>query len=68
VAQLDASVFSKRIGDEVREGEMLGHMDNQPVLSPIDGIVESVAFDPGMHTFTVVLARKSPPGADPGSD
>lgn len=53
--KVDASVFHKQDGDQVKKGEVLGNYAGQAVKAPFDGVVEGVSFDSDNHALVVVL-------------
>jgi hypothetical protein len=61
IITLDASIFLKRVGDKVKEGETLGCLDNRPVKSPCDGYIGCVTFNPYDHTLAVYLVYNRQP-------
>ena len=56
--KIDASVFTKKIGDFVNKGEILGNFAGDAVKAPFDGTVEGTSFEPEDHALIVVLKKR----------
>ncbi|GAK58466.1 hypothetical protein U27_05440 [Candidatus Vecturithrix granuli] len=59
VLKVEASVFSKQLGDPVRKGELLGRFAGDEVIAPCNGTIKGVSFDPVDHVFMVVIEQAS---------
>jgi hypothetical protein len=57
--KIDASVFSKQVGDSVKQGEILGEFAGKTVTAPCDGIIEGASFEPEDHALIVVVRGES---------
>lgn len=56
---IDASVFAKRIGEFVTEGETLGIRNDKPVQAPFDGYIGGFYINAHEHTLSVHLISYS---------
>lgn len=57
VLKVEASAFTKQLGDRVRKGELLGRFAGDEVTAPCNGVIKGVSFDPAEHVFVVVIEQ-----------
>jgi len=60
VLHVEASFGVKvKVGDRVKQGEELGMSPNMsgPLVSPVDGTVSDISFNPKEHTFVIMIKK-----------
>lgn len=57
---VDASIFSRQLGESVKQGEIVGQRGGKDVTAPFDALIKAASFNSDDHTLEVVLIRETP--------
>jgi len=55
---VDAFSFNKRLGERIKQDEMLGQRGGQDVTAPFDALLKAATYNPINHMLEVTLLRE----------
>jgi hypothetical protein len=55
VLRVDAGEFYKNIGDNVEKDEKIGMLRNTPVISDVNGVIQSIVLDEDRNELEIVI-------------
>ena len=55
VLRVDKGEFYKNVGDKVEKNEKIGMLRNTPVISDVNGVIQSIVLDEDRNELEIVI-------------